>query len=41
VVWNLNFRMVVPPSDEKYAFGIVGEGWNPLPAYEALRAMPK
>jgi hypothetical protein len=41
VVWNLNYRVVVPPTDEKYAFGIVREDWTPLPAYLVLKAMPK
>jgi|GEM_PF-469982 len=41
VVWNLNYRVVVPPTDEKYAFGIVREDWTPLPAYLALKALPK
>ncbi|MCL6554606.1 MAG: hypothetical protein K6W08_16025 [Firmicutes bacterium] len=41
VVWNLNYRVVVPPTDEKYAFGIVGPDWTPLPAYLALKALPK
>ncbi|MER3403912.1 MAG: hypothetical protein C4289_00985 [Chloroflexota bacterium] len=41
VVWNLNYRVVVPPTDEKYAFGIVEPDWTPLPAYLALKALPK
>ena len=40
-VWNLNFQMVVPASDEKYPFGVVRADGSPRPAYEALAAMPK
>ena len=40
-VWNLNFQMVVPPSDEKYPFGVLRADGSPRPAYEALAAMPK
>ena len=39
-LWNLNFR-VVAPGTEKAQWGIVGGGWEPLPAYNALRSMPK
>ena len=37
IVWNLNFRMLVPPTDEKYGFGVVDAAGNPLPAYTCLR----
>ncbi len=40
-VWNLNFQMVVPPTDEKYPFGVVFSDGSSRPAYEALRAMDK
>jgi uncharacterized protein YraI len=39
-LWNLNFR-VVANGTEKAQWGIVGPGWEPLPAYNALRGMPK
>ncbi|MCC6167054.1 MAG: SH3 domain-containing protein [Caldilineaceae bacterium] len=39
-LWNLNFR-VVANGTEKAQWGIVGPGWEPLPAYAALRDMPK
>ncbi len=40
ILWNLNFR-VVANGTEKAQWGIVGPGWEPLPAYNALAAMPK
>ncbi len=39
-LWNLNFR-VVSDGTEKAQWGIVDNGWGPLPAYSALAAMPK
>ncbi|MCC7353069.1 MAG: beta-galactosidase [Anaerolineae bacterium] len=39
-LWNLNFK-VVAPGRETAQWGIVDEGWGPLPAYNALRDMPK
>jgi hypothetical protein len=39
-LWNLNFR-VVANGTEKAQWGIVGPGWEPLPAYSALASMPK
>jgi uncharacterized protein YraI len=39
-LWNLNFR-VVANGTEKAQWGIVGPGWEPLPAYNALRGMAK
>lgn len=39
-LWNLNFR-VVADGTEKAQWGIVGNDWSPLPAYNALAAMPK
>jgi uncharacterized protein YraI len=39
-LWNLNFR-VVADGTEKAQWGIVDSGWGPLPAYNALRSMPK
>ena len=40
ILWNLNFR-VVANGTEKAQWGIVGPGWEPLPAYNALAAMAK
>ncbi len=40
-VWNLNFSVVVPPSDEKYPWSVLNGDWSPRPAYRALQAMPK
>ncbi len=39
-LWNLNFR-VVADGTEKAQWGIVDNGWGPLPVYSALSAMPK
>ena len=39
-LWNLNFR-VVADGTEKAQWGIVSNNWSPLPAYNALRDMPK
>ncbi len=39
-LWNLNFR-VVANGTEKAQWGIVDNGWGPLPAYSALKNMPK
>ena len=39
-LWNLNFRVVADGS-EKAQWGIVSNNWSPLPAYNALRDMPK
>lgn len=40
-VWNLNFRSVVGPTDEKYGFGILHSAGGHRPAYDALKAMSK
>ncbi len=39
-LWNLNFRVIAPGS-EMAQWGIVDQGWSPLPVYSALAAMPK
>ncbi len=39
-LWNLNFR-VVADRTERAQWGIVDSSWNPLPAYTALKAIPK
>ena len=41
IVWNLNFQLVVPETDEKWGFGVVRDDWTPRPAYYALAQMPK
>ena len=40
-VWNLNFQLVVPQTDEKWGFGVVRDDWSPRPAYFAVAQMPK
>jgi uncharacterized protein YgiM (DUF1202 family) len=39
-LWNLNFR-VVADGTEKAQWGIVGNDWQPLPVYNALKTMAK
>ena len=41
IVWNLNFRDIVPATDEKYGFGLVNNDGSKTPAYNALKAQPK
>jgi len=41
VVWNLNFQLAVPATDEKWGFGVVRNDWSPRPAYSALQQMAK
>ncbi len=40
-VWNLNYSVVSPPSDEKYPWAVLNSDWSPRPAYTALKNMPK
>ena len=40
ILWNLNFR-VIAPGKETEQFGIIDPNGAPLPAYNALKAMPK
>jgi hypothetical protein len=40
-VWNLNFQQVVPPTDEKFPFGIIRPDGSPRPAYAKLKNMLK
>lgn len=40
-VWNLNFQIFVPDTDEKWPFGIVRKDYSPRPAYTALKALTK
>ena len=32
-LWNLNFRTVVPESDEKFGFGLLNPDLSPTPGY--------
>jgi polysaccharide biosynthesis protein PslG len=41
MVWNLNFQLAVPETDEKWGFGVLRDDWTPRPAYFALAQMPK
>lgn len=40
-VWNLNYSVVTPPSDEKYPWSVLNSDWSPRPAFNALKDMPK
>jgi polysaccharide biosynthesis protein PslG len=41
MVWNLNFGLAVPQTDEKWGFGILRSDWSGRPAYKALQQMAK
>lgn len=41
IVWNLNFQLAVPATDEKWGFSVLRNDWSPRPAYSALAQMPK
>ena len=41
MVWNLNYQVAVPKTDEKWGFSVIRSDWSPRPAYSALAAMPK
>jgi polysaccharide biosynthesis protein PslG len=41
IVWNLNFQMVVPQTDEKWGFAVLHPDFSPRPAFSALASMPK
>ncbi|HET7034201.1 MAG TPA: beta-galactosidase [Thermomicrobiaceae bacterium] len=40
-VWNLNYSVVSPPSDEKTPWAVLNADWSPRPSYTALKNMPK
>ncbi len=40
-VWNLNYSVISPPTDEKYPWAVINSDWSPRPAYTALKDMPK
>ncbi len=41
VVWNLNFQLAVPDTDEKWGFAVLRDDWSARPAFSALAQMPK
>jgi hypothetical protein len=41
LMWNLNFQVAVPQTDEKWGFGIIRSNWSGRPAYAALTEMTK
>jgi hypothetical protein len=41
IVWNLNYQMVVPQTDEKWGFAVLRADFTPRPACSALASMPK
>jgi hypothetical protein len=41
MIWNLNFQLIVPETNEKYGFGIIRDDWSARPAYYALAQTPK
>jgi hypothetical protein len=41
MVWNLNYQLAVPNTDEKWGFSLIRADWSPRPAFSMLAAMPK
>jgi polysaccharide biosynthesis protein PslG len=41
MVWNLNYQVAVPQTDEKWGFSVLRSDWSGRPAYYALAGMPK
>jgi hypothetical protein len=41
MIWNLNYQVSVPPTDEKWGFGVLRSDWSGRPAFFALASMPK
>jgi hypothetical protein len=41
MVWNLNYQIAVPQTDEKWGFAVLHADYSPRPAFLALAAMPK
>jgi len=41
MIWNLNYQVAVPQSDEKWGFGVLRSDWSGRPAFFALTNMPK
>ncbi len=42
-LWNLNYAAVpgIPADDEKYGWSVLGPGFTNLPAFDAIKNMPK
>ena len=42
-LWNLNYAAApgIPADDEKYGWSVLGPGFTPFPAYDAVKNMPK
>jgi polysaccharide biosynthesis protein PslG len=41
MIWNLNYQVVVPSTDEKWGFSVLRSDWSGRPAFFALAAMAK
>jgi polysaccharide biosynthesis protein PslG len=41
IIWNLNYQMAVPQTDEKWGFAVLRADFSPRPAFSALASMPK
>jgi hypothetical protein len=41
MIWNLNYQVAVPQTDEKWGFGVIRSDWSARPAFTALASMPK
>ena len=41
MIWNLNYQVVVPQTDEKWGFSGLRSDWSGRPAYFALTSMAK
>jgi hypothetical protein len=41
MVWNLNYQIAVPQTDEKWGFAVLHADWSGRPAFNALASMPK
>ena len=41
MVWNLNYQIAVPQTDEKWGFAVLHADWSARPAFQALASMPK
>jgi hypothetical protein len=41
MVWNLNYQLAVPQTDEKWGFSLLRDDWTGRPVYHALAQMAK
>jgi polysaccharide biosynthesis protein PslG len=41
MIWNLNYQVAVPQTDEKWGFSVLRSDWSARPAFTALASMPK